>query len=575
MMDEADPGRGDIAAIREVASERRTRSLALRDAALILTTTAAVDENWAGEAGAAFRGEANHRARQLAALERRYAKHARALDQYATTVESIRSRAVPLRATIDNGLAYVDRFVHNYANVKFDAPDFFQPLADLASSANKAYTEGMWWLVRKKFPLIDQQLAQVERARDLLAKLEEEREAADRACVQALRIQIYSGPVSGLHKGGAGGSQLFERLLENPHLLEALATREPADPAAIAALWATLTPSQRLALARTYPQLIGNLQGVPYSDRSIANRVQLNRDIAATQRQIQADPTDDDARSRLEGLNSIRAALGKNEGEGEPGGRYLISYSLADRPPQTDQPLAAVSYGNLDTADYATYLVPGMDTTAKGMGDLGAQAQAVRDSQRAMLGPDASVAVVGWLGYVTPNKISVFDNDHAEEGAKRLAAELDGYSAVQAAAGHETHLGVVAHSYGSTTAMLALQQNHGVDSLVVFGSAGQVPGTTVDLARDDFTIIKGDGEGGAKVDVIAEVGIVGSGRVDPADTGQGTVEGTEAAVYVNQNGSPIPISVQTGVRDHSDYLDRGTGTLEEIAARGLGIKEKK
>lgn len=566
-----DPGHGDTEAIRSVAGARQGRADTVQAAAnAVLRALEGDPDTWKGQSAEAARATATAIVRDLYGIHQKYQAHSRELYGYASGVDSIKSRAAAVSRRIDNNLMALDSVVRGRLYTDVGGPDLLQFFANVAGSLDRAtnFSSNLWAVARRTIPGLDAKLDEIESARVQMAALREERDELDRRYADRLRVLTLPPSFRTVRELNLVGDDLVAYLLAYPAVLELLASEKPSDPNRVAALWGRLTPEQRRTVARAQPDIVGNLEGVPYVDRNVANQIRLKRDLALAQSAVSKNPGDADAKLRLEGLRAISAALGWDPSDEKPP-RYLISYDLADRPPRTDQPLAAISYGNLDEADNATYLVPGMNTTATSMGNLGADAQAIYRAQQSLLGPSGSVAVVAWLGYATPDEYSVGGNEYAEAGAKRLAAALDGYAAVQKQAGHDTHLGVVAHSYGSTTAMLALEENHGVDSLVVFGSAGQVPDTKVDIPKDNFIIIKGT------EDALAPTGTLLSGREDPASTGQGTSHYSFYEPYFDRDGRPVilkPAVGSPGGLGHDGYLEPGTSSLQDIAAGGLGIK---
>ncbi|MGM1018924.1 MAG: alpha/beta hydrolase [Actinomycetota bacterium] len=288
-----------------------------------------------------------------------------------------------------------------------------------------------------------------------------------------------------------------------PEELTALLSATPAlrvqlegmAPAVVFSWWSGLNPPadagarfsvQQDALLTEFPVLFGNLEGMPYGARDYANQIALTAataDAAATVAELQAayDAASgrggetpsvamlrerlEAARAQLDALHNIQGSLMSATEEGEEA-RFLISLT-EDRPP-----LGAVSIGNLDTATSITYAVPGMGTTTAGMTRWAEAAQNLHDR----LLPNS--AVVAWIGYDTPPMptldnpdLGVRDMDRAVAGGNNLAAALGGLAAVRAETMPQT--GVIAHSYGSTTAAVALSQP-GVraDTFVTLGSAG-------------------------------------------------------------------------------------------------------
>ncbi|MFK0040036.1 alpha/beta hydrolase [Paenarthrobacter sp. NPDC090517] len=286
--------------------------------------------------------------------------------------------------------------------------------------------------------------------------------------------------------------------------LAAMLTASPAlksqlqliNPTEIHSWWTALNPppdattrfSVRQDLLLTqFPTVFGNLEGMPYKARDHANQTALKAavtDVKAQIAQIQAmvDETTvgygevpsvaavlkntlTNLEKRLGVLDNIQDALkGPSGGDGK---RHLISLT------QDDPPLASVSIGDLDTASSVTYAVPGMGTTTGGMTGWTKVAQNLHD-----LLPQGS-AVVSWIGYETPPvpaldnniNVGVLDVNRAVAGGQKLAGALDGLAAVRGESAPQ--LNIVAHSYGTTTAAVALTQpGIKVDNFITLGSAG-------------------------------------------------------------------------------------------------------
>lgn len=267
------------------------------------------------------------------------------------------------------------------------------------------------------------------------------------------------------------------------------------DPAVIHGWWQGMHPLENSGeafsarqdlLLTTLPVLFGNLEGIPYGARDVANRLALKTQIADLKAQIeQAKGLSDgismagpyappslanikqsvlDMQSQLAALQNIEKAAATADGKVQ---RYLISMT-GHHPP-----LAAVSIGDLDTATSVTYAVPGMGATSHDTTGWTKGAQNLHS-----LLPKGS-AVVAWIGYETPPVPSVgnpdfgvLDVNRAVAGGNNLGSALRGFAAVRGS--DMPNLNIVAHSYGTTTAAVALSQPGGVhvDNFITLGSAG-------------------------------------------------------------------------------------------------------
>jgi hypothetical protein len=273
-----------------------------------------------------------------------------------------------------------------------------------------------------------------------------------------------------------------------------------------ASWWRSLSPQLQRQVITEHPDWIGNRDGVPFTARDEANRALLSvhrARLITEQERLQSDVaadrfgrvfTDDGAaltqvgqvasprqfgdvaalsqvRDKLASLDAIEQTLARD------GDRQLL---LLDLSPERAQ--AAIARGNVDTADNVAVFVPGMTTNVSdymkvydnNMDQL--QHRAELENKRANPTGHSTTATVTWIGYQAPQwggdlfgEDSVAGYHAAKAGAEQLVPFLQG---IGAARDQDTHLSVLGHSYGSTTAGLALRQNTGVDDVVFFGSPG-------------------------------------------------------------------------------------------------------
>ncbi|MCO1337528.1 hypothetical protein BJH93_01255 [Kocuria polaris] len=338
-----------------------------------------------------------------------------------------------------------------------------------------------------------------------------------------------------------------------------------------AAWWDGLSPEQQTALTAMLPALVGNTNGVPYSDRHRANVTTLNL--------VRNDPAYTD--KQLEAFESIADALAESSGgslDGNSGKRFLNHFIPVD--PISERPLASISIGNLDTADDVTVSVSGMGSGTHNMdGEVG-KAQTLYDKMQ------GNHAVVAWIGYDSPDQPlelakdknllprpwEVVGNEHAERGGTQLAIFLDGLHETRDARGDVPTTNVTAHSYGTTTAAVGLTQTrHDVDRYVMYGSAGIDP-AVADHASD-FNV-KADKHGNPAVyatiaydDPWAPRGQIPSGRISPtaeefgaytfSSDGEGNVPGEAGTGHGQTEGSSS--DTQYG------YLERGSQSLNSMS----------
>ncbi|MBD8217417.1 hypothetical protein IFU40_02085 [Microbacterium sp. CFBP 13617] len=350
-------------------------------------------------------------------------------------------------------------------------------------------------------------------------------------------------------------SALTALLRARPDLVVRLAQ---ADPAAIAPWWRDLDPDVREVLITEAPGVIGNLGGVAYASRDRANRIVL----AQALQDARNSPWDQsDQVAALEALG--RAATGNT-----------LASLVLDRPP-----LAQVAVGDLDRAHHISVIVPGMGTTVGGDMEAYAEVADALAGQQARLsgvGRD-DLGVIAWIGYHPPmpdsHALEVISDDRASVGARSLAYDLESLR-VTAGNGSLVELSVIAHSYGTDVATLALQQAE-ADHLVMLGSAG-ISGEVGDAS----TLNVPEGQvfsSQSRRDEWAPIGQVLSGRTDPTSGGFGaSVFSSESAVVegkellaVSKHG---PIGAETAA--DASYFTSNTTSMYNTALATMGNDER-
>ncbi|MEK6312186.1 MAG: alpha/beta hydrolase, partial [Curtobacterium sp.] len=222
------------------------------------------------------------------------------------------------------------------------------------------------------------------------------------------------------------------------------------------------------ALITALPAVIGNLNGVPYWARDQANRLAAQRAYAQAQEDVKTARTKlkgavgrtaqaaaqqklNDALAREKDLKNFTAGARTNLQLVRDVPRQMVSFS------PTHPPIGAFSVGDLDSADSVSYLVPGMGSSLKDTTLYMSAASNVIGLHQAV-DPPQDTAMVTWIGYEAPPNFlttgnrGVFGEKYADAGAQNLAADLEGFRATRP----DAQLNVVAHSYGSTTAAIAL-----------------------------------------------------------------------------------------------------------------------
>lgn len=222
-------------------------------------------------------------------------------------------------------------------------------------------------------------------------------------------------------------------------------------PAEVYTLWMSLAPGDRTALGAAYPAAIGNLEGVPYDVRARVNAARLE----ALLKTDKSDKNLDD---------DIRRQLTVLQRDVQDGSGALISFD----PYGAEQVTAALAYGDIMTATDVSVIVPGMMSTTEQMKEWGGSA---RDLNRSVASHGGAGATIVWFGYDSPNFAQEPGMHHAEYGGDALATFLRGVDHFASSA----DLAVIAHSYGSTTAAVAIGSDPhglGVDQFITIGSAG-------------------------------------------------------------------------------------------------------
>lgn len=248
----------------------------------------------------------------------------------------------------------------------------------------------------------------------------------------------YAAALSEL--AGGSGTVLTN---EARDLLDALlAATSPED---IYRLWLE-HPELQDEIAKSHPEIIGNLDGIPWDVRATVNKARLDE-------LLETEP-EGPHRDELEAI--VRAL---NAGGTPP--PNLISFD----PDGSEQVTAAIAYGDLSTASEINTLIPGMKGNVEDLMSWGESAKALNES----VGPGSATVV--WFGYDTPELLEEPDMARAEDGA----AALRSYLLAVRALSPEADVNVIAHSYGSTTAALAIGSQPdglGVTSFIAVGSAG-------------------------------------------------------------------------------------------------------
>jgi hypothetical protein len=371
---------------------------------------------------------------------------------------------------------------------------------------------------------------------------------------------------------GTGDPQLIPEQYRPSTLADLVSSHAAATD--VATWWASADSSQRSALLASSPEALGNLEGIPYQVRDAANRSFLTGAMASIESRIASGSVgraaSEDLQAQLHMLQQVAAAVGS----GDSGlVRSLINLDISDGG------RAVIAVGDLASAQYVSYLVPGMFYSVDSeIGSWAGAADQLAADQAAWLerlspnqygnasGNKASdaVATVAWIGYQTPTVVNVASLDLAREGRDALTESLRGLDAVRAAgtgsAGTDgPYLSILAHSYGATAALLALQENDvTVDALAMVGSPGSPAESVGQLKVRDGNVWVAD----ASWDPVSSTGVFGSQPLSPE----------YGAHHFGVNGAVDPVtgSSLAGSVGHVDYFTNGSESFRNMALIGIG-----
>ncbi|MFC8986089.1 MULTISPECIES: alpha/beta hydrolase [unclassified Streptomyces] len=248
--------------------------------------------------------------------------------------------------------------------------------------------------------------------------------------------------------------------------------------------WDNLTDAQRQEYLASYPDVIGNLDGIPAAVRHEANKENLQLLIAKLEGE-----DGEQAEARLGGIKKIASALEENATKriSDPQEPEMFLLGIADE----GTGRAIVSYGDPDNSKNVAAYVPGLGTALDEDFARNDLKRAYDTAINARLHDPSSASIV-WLGYDPPqlggvdastvlSNTDVMSAERAEKGAPAYNSFIDGLGATNSH--DDPHLTAIGHSYGSRLVGAATQEPGGipgVDDIVLLGS----PGVGVDKAED-------------------------------------------------------------------------------------------
>lgn len=248
--------------------------------------------------------------------------------------------------------------------------------------------------------------------------------------------------------------------------------------------WDELSDEQRAEYLASYPDVLGNLDGIPALVRDEANRENLDLLIAEYE-----GKGGEVAEARLGGFKEIRNQLELNAAAQATNPKEPPMYLLALSDEGTGR--AAVAFGNPDTSKNVAAYVPGLGTSLDA--DFARNdVKRAHDTAELSRKNDPSSASIVWLGYDPPQlggvdsadllaNADVMSAERAEKGAPAYNSFMSGLAATNDHG--DPHLTAIGHSYGSRVVGAATQESGGipgVDDIVLLGS----PGVGVDRAED-------------------------------------------------------------------------------------------
>jgi pimeloyl-ACP methyl ester carboxylesterase len=351
-------------------------------------------------------------------------------------------------------------------------------------------------------------------------------------------------------------------IADNPASVKQLVNDQPA-AGATSAWWSGIPSASKKLLLSGAPAVLGNLEGIPFGVRDNANRSQLSKSIAELKASMSQLGRGEvvAARLHLHMLEQVRDAA-----------RSATSTSVATQPKSlltfdgSGQGRAAIVVGNLATADYVSYLVPGMffsvdaalGTWTNIATDLN-QEQTQWLSRLAEVDPSMrgkTTATVAWIGYQTPGITQIASLSLAQQGADLIGRAIDGVQSLRA--GSEPFVTVIGHSYGSTAAMIELAKGglH-VDALALIGSPGSAAQTASTLSVRNDNVYVGE----AAWDPVVNSAFYGS------DPGSGAFGAKKMSVAGGVD--PITHRALTASAGHLGYFEPGSESMRNLALIGL------
>ncbi|MFE7767431.1 alpha/beta hydrolase [Streptomyces sp. NPDC057438] len=314
-----------------------------------------------------------------------------------------------------------------------------------------------------------------------------------------------------------------------------------ASPHRLAAFFASLTAHQRGRLAHRYPLAVGNMAGAPVELRYRANRLALHRQSERERARMHDQRLSVTGRHEA-GRRTHRFDMLAAEK------RHILAFD-----PEGNGRVAEV-FGDLDTAERVSVVVPGVDTsiinfqrTERRFSAPVGMAESLYDAERSA-DPGTPTAVIAWADYTAPTGLGLDSATalRAEQGAVRLN------TLVRSLPGGST-VALVCHSYGSVVCGVAASSLPSrVTDIAVAGSPGMRADSVGQLRTGARVWAMRDADDWIQDVPYLEVGGLGHGA-DPVSSEFGA-----------------RILSAADARGHSGYFEPGTESLHNFAEIGIG-----
>ena len=406
----------------------------------------------------------------------------------------------------------------------------------------------------------------------------------EQACVRSLAAvdQLREGLTAAADRGRTDTAALAAEL-----------RRLGTDTDAVNAWWRGLSQAERNALMISDPDLVGNTNGIPTGDRDEANTSAVQRDIQhLLGKQAAGEELSDSEQRWLENARSIELAVA-NARTAEYAELDIDAFVMSYQPHAFGgDGIAAVAYGDPDTADHTAVYVPGIMQDGTQIDENGLQAlNLYEETLGSMAGEDpprtGSVSTIAWIGYDSPNfnpestmPWDLIDSGgdvshtvteaNAQAGGIALSQFVDGLNSTHTG-GDQPHLTVIGHSYGSTTSSYAAAGGMDADSLVLIGSPGASEGVhhASDLTMPEGQVFVGAADNDPVSWLGGEDGLLPGTWDDSLGLGADPAQHDfGATVFAVDNGQEFHGAglVTTGfMENHTNYFDDGNPALASMA----------